>query len=158
MAVWMQIIGFRESNSLEKEKELISNILNSENLNWSIKKRKNLEFFEFTFIDQQLKIYFDNPNFIEFSGTSSIFTAWYKFVDTENTELTNKVKKVFSQIANKRGIQKLYYFSEWFFSLDQIRLEEENFEQLIERIKNYPDLKKTELLGLEANEYYMEKI
>ncbi len=158
MAVWMQIIGFRQSNSFEKEKERISNILNSENLNWSLKKLNKIEFFEFTFIDQQLKIYFDNPNFIEFSGTSGIFAAWFKFVDKENTELTNKVKKVFSQIANKYGIQKLYYFSEWFFSLDEIRLEEETFEQLIERIEKYPDLKKTELLGLQANEYYAEKI
>ena len=109
-------------------------------------------------LDQSLRIYFDNPNFIEFSGSFDLFSAWFRFTDEKQSELTNGIRKIFKKIASEYGISELMYFSEWFFELGEIRNKEETFEDLMERIKNNPDRKRNELFGLESNEYYIEKI
>lgn len=174
MAVWIQIIGLRKSDSIENEKEKIFEILNKtefdfgfvkqktaiglEKTEWNLIESKGIEFFELTVFDQSLKIYFDNPNFIEFSGSFGLFSSWFRFADKEQSELTNGIRKVFRKIASEYGISELIYFSEWFFELREIRNEEETFDDLMERMENYPDLKRNELFGLESNEYYIEKI
>ncbi|MCB0476215.1 MAG: hypothetical protein KDC69_11095 [Flavobacteriaceae bacterium] len=174
MAVWIQIIGLRKSGSIENEKEKIFEILNKtefdfdfvkqktgvglEKTVWNLTKSKGIEFFELPILDQSLKIYFDNPNFIEFSGSFELFSSWFRFADKEQSELTNGIRKVFRNIASEYGISKLIYFSEWFFELGEIRNEEETFENLMEKIKNYPNLEREKLFGLESNEYYIEKI
>jgi len=173
MAVWIQIIGIRKSDSIEKDKNLISKILKNtefdfdfinknsdvelKKVNWNLTQSKGIEYFKLPILDQSLRIYFDNPDFIEFSGSFELFSAWFRFVDKEQSELTNGIRKVFQKIALEYGISELMYFSEWFFELGEIRNKEETFENLIERIKNYPDQKRNELFGLESNEYYIEK-
>ena len=174
MAVWIQIIGLRKSDSIENEKEKIFEILNKtkfdfdfikqkssvglEKTEWNLTESKGIEFFELSLFEQSLKIYFDNPNFIEFSGSFGLFSSWFRFADEEQSELTNGIRKVFQNIAYEYGISELIYFSEWFFELGEIRNEEKTFEDLIEQIKNYPNLKRKKLFGLESNEYYVEKI
>ncbi|AXT20464.1 hypothetical protein D7030_04905 [Flavobacteriaceae bacterium AU392] len=172
MAVWIQIIGLRKPDSIENEKEKIFEILNKtkfdfdfvkqktgvglEKIEWNLIESKGIEFFELSMFDQSLKIYFDNPNFIEFSGSFELFSSWFRFADKEQSELTNGIRKVFRKIASEYGISELIYFSEWFFELVEIRNEEETFEDLMERIKNYPGLKREDFFGLESNEYYVE--
>ncbi|MCK8520447.1 hypothetical protein M0D21_02645 [Aquimarina sp. D1M17] len=158
MAVWMQIIGIRKMNSFEKEKERIAIILSSENLDWKLKKESSIEYFEFIFQHEKIKVYFDHPNFIQFSGTSRLFAKWFEFADQKNKELTNEIRNVLKQVSAKCSIDELLYFSEWFFSLDDIKLGEVMFEELIQQIEKYPDLKSTELFGLESNQYYTEKV
>ena len=174
MAVWIQIIGIRKSDSTEIEKEKIRKILNTaefdfdfvkpnlglktEKSEWKLTQSKGIEFFELPLFDQALKVYFDNPNFIEFSGSFGLFSAWFRFTDVKQSELTDGIRKVFRKIASEYGISELIYFSEWFFSIDYIRNKEANAENLIELIKNNPDLKRNKLYGLESNEYYVEKI
>jgi len=174
MAVWIQIIGLRKSDSIEKEKEKIFEILNKTEFDfdfvkqktgvglkktkWNLTESKGIEFFELPIFEQSLKIYFDNPNFIEFSGSFGLFSSWFRFADKKQSEFTNGIRKVFRNIASEYGISELIYFSEWFFELGEIRNEEETFEDLMDRIKNYPDLKREELFGLESDEYYVEKI
>jgi hypothetical protein len=174
MAVWIQIIGFRKSDSIENEKERISEILNKaefdfdfvkrksdvelKQVKWSLTQSKGIEFFELPILDQSLKIYFDNPNFIEFSGSFDLFSSWFWFADKQNSDLTNGIRKIFSAIASDYGISELMYFSEWFFELGEIRNEEETFEDLKKRINDNPEREKKELFGLESNEYYIEKI
>ena len=173
MAVWVQIIGLRIADSIEDEKEKIFEILNKtefdfdfvkqktgvglEKTEWNLTESKGVEFFELSIFDQSLKIYFDNPNFIEFSGSFGLFSSWFRFADEDQSELTNGIRKVFQNIAFEYGISELIYFSEWFFELGEIRNEERTFEDLMERINNYPDLKREELFGLESNEYFIEK-
>ncbi|MAB47720.1 MAG: hypothetical protein CMC05_03730 [Flavobacteriaceae bacterium] len=173
MAVWIQIIGIRKSDSNEIEKEKVRKILNTTELDfdfvksnygveiekteWKLVQSKGIEFFELPLLDQSLKVYFDNPNFIEFSGSFGLFSAWFRFADEKQSKLTNGIRKVFGKIAYKYGISELIYFSEWFFSIDYIRNKEANFENLIELIKNNPDLKRNKLYGLEPDEYYVEK-
>jgi len=174
MAVWIQIIGLRKSDSFEKEKEKISEILNEtkfdfdfvkknsgielDNTKWNLTESKGTEFFKLILFDQYLTIYFDNPNFIQFSGSFDLFSSWFRFADKEHSELTNGIRQIFRKIALVYGISELIYFSEWFFELGEIRNKEETFEDLMERIKINPKLKRNELFGLEANEYYTEKI
>jgi hypothetical protein len=175
MAVWIQIIGLRKSKSIENEKEKISEILNeidfefdldSQKFRYDLKKNnsdlyptKGNEFFEITMFDESsLRIYFENPNFIEFSGSSWLFSLWLNFVDKKQSRLTNRIRKVFRKIACEYGITEIIYFSEWFFSLDFISNGNATFENLIEQIKNNPDCERNELFGLESEEYYKEKI
>lgn len=167
MAVWIQIIGIRKSYSIEKEKNIISRILKNtkfdfdfinKKVNWNLTQSKGIEYFELPILDQSLRIYFDNPNFIEFSGSFELFSAWFRFVDEEQSVLTNGIRKVFLKIASEYGISELIYFSEWFFELGEIRNKKETFEDLIERIKNNSNQKKNELFGLESNEYFIEQI
>jgi hypothetical protein len=174
MAVWIQIIGIRKTDSIENDKNLISKILKKaefdfnflnknsnvelEKINWNLTQSKGIEYFELPILDQSLRIYFDNPNFIEFSGSFNLFSAWFRFVDEKQSKLTNGIRKIFIKIASEYGISELMYFSEWFFELGEIRNKEETFEDLIERIKKNPDRKRNELFGLESNEYYIEKI
>ena len=174
MAVWIQIIGLRKSDSIGNEKEKISEILNKtkfdfdfvkqnsgvklEKTKWNLTQSKGIEFYELQLLEQSLKIYFDNPDFIEFSGSFGLFSSWFHFADKEQSDLTNGIRKVFRKIAAEYGISEIIYFSEWFFELGEIRNEEETFEDLMERIKNYPDLKRNELFGLESSEYFIEKI
>ena len=91
MAVWIQIIGIRKSDSIEKDKNIISKILNNakfdvdfvnknsdverQKVNWNLTQSKGIEYFELPVIDQSLRIYFDNPNFIEFSGSFELFSG-----------------------------------------------------------------------------------
>ncbi|MFI1770268.1 hypothetical protein [Thalassobellus citreus] len=173
MAVWIQIIGLRKSDSIENDKNMISKILKNEKfdfgfvnknsglefekVNWNLTQSKGVEYFELPILDQSLRIYFDNPNFIEFSGSFGLFSSWFQFADKKQSELTNGIRKIFGKIASEYGILELIYFSECFFELGEIRNKEETFEDLMERIKNYPDLKRDELFGLESNEYYIEK-
>ena len=173
MAVWIQIIGLRKSDSIENEKEKILKILNKtefdfnfvkqkpdielEKTEWTLIQSKGIEFFELPILDQSLKIYFDNPDFIEFSGSFELFSSWFRFADKEQSELTNGIRKVFRKIGAEYGISELIYFSEWFFELGEIRNKEETFEDLKKRIQDYPDLKRNELFGLESNEYFIEK-
>ena len=161
MAVWIQIIGIRKSDSIEKDKNRISEILKEEEFDFEMKNSdiglQGIEYFEFPIFGQSLRIYFDNPNFIEFSGSFELFSAWFRFTDKKRSELTNRIRKVFRKIASEYGISELIYFAEWFFELGAIRNNEDTFEDLIERIKNYPDQKRNELFGLESNEYYIEK-
>jgi len=174
MAVWIQIIGFRKSYSIENEKERVSEILNKKEFDfdfvkrksdvelkqteWNLTQSKGIEFFELQILDQSLKIYFDNPNFIEFSGSFDLFSSWFWFADKQNSDLTNGIRKIFSAIAFEYGISELFYFSEWYFDLDEIRNEEETFENLKKRIQNNPKHRKGELFGLESNEYFIERI
>ncbi|MFC7445319.1 hypothetical protein [Mesoflavibacter profundi] len=173
MAVWIQIIGIRKSDSTEIEKEKIRKILNttefdfdfvksnlgleSEKYEWKLTQSKGIELFELPLFDKSLKVYFDNPNFIEFSGSFELFSAWFRFTDEKQSELTNGIRKVFRKIASEYGISELIYFSEWFFSIDYIRNKEANAENLIELINDNPELKRNKLYGLESNEYYVEK-
>lgn len=174
MAVWIQIIGIRKSDSIENDKNLISKILKKaefdfnfinnnsnvelEKINWNLTQSNGIEYFELPIIDQSLRIYFDNPNFIEFSGSFDLFSAWFRFTDEKQSELTNGIRKIFGKIASEYGISELLYFSEWFFSLDYIRDGNATFENLIEQIKNNPDCERNEIYGLESKEYYKEKI
>ena len=174
MAVWIQIIGFRKFDSIENEKEKISKILNKTEFDfdfvnrksdvelnqaeWNLTQSKGIEFYELSILDQSLKIYFDNPNFIEFSGSFDLFSSWFWFTNKQNFELTNGIRNVFRKIAAEYGIEELFYFSEWFFSLDEIRSKEESFEDLINRIQKNPKDRKEELYGIESNKYYIEKI
>jgi hypothetical protein len=174
MAVWIQIIGLRKSNSTEHEKEKISEILNKAEFNfnflkrnsdlelkqakWNLNQSNGIEFFELLIFDKSLKIYFDNPNFIEFSGSFDLFSSWFWFVDKQNSALTNGIRKIFNTIASEYGISELMYFSEWFFELDEIRKQEETFEDLIKRMNDNLEREKKELFGLQPNEYYIEKI
>ena len=91
MAVWIQIIGLRKSDSIENEKEKILKILNKtefdfnfvkqkpdielEKTEWTLIQSKGIEFFELPILDQSLKIYFDNSDFIEFSGSFELFRS-----------------------------------------------------------------------------------
>lgn len=154
MAVWIQIVGLHKNRFFNKKQ--VIDILNEENLTWELKNLNEIDYFEFIFNNQTLQIYFDTLNCIQFSGTSDLFSGWYRFVDLQNLIVITEIKKVFSRIANKLGIQTLYYFSEWFFSLDEIRMGEETLERLISLIKKYPDLKRENLVGLESNEYYCQ--
>jgi hypothetical protein len=174
MAVWIQIIGLRKSDSIKNEKEKILEILNKMEFNfdflnqkngvelkkteWNLTESKGIEFFKLSMFDQYLKICFDNPNFIEFSGSFDLFSAWLQFVDKDEYKITNGIRKIFGKIASEYGISELIYFSEWFFSLDYIRDGNATFENLIEQIKNNPDCEREELFGLEAEEYYKEKV
>ena len=173
MAVWIQIIGLRKSDSIENEKEKISKILNNAEFDfgfvnskygvelnqykWDLTQSKGIEFFELPILEQSLKIYFDNPNFIEFSGSLDLFSSWFWFADKQNSDLTNGIRKVFLKIASEYGISELVYFSEWFFELGEIRNKKETFEDLKNRIDDNLERKKEELFGLESNEYYIEK-
>ncbi len=146
MAVWIQIIGLRQSASIEIEKDKISEILKNaefdfnfikkssdlelKKVSWNLSQSKGIEYFELPIFGQSLKIYFDNPNFIEFSGSFELFSSWFRFADKEQSELTNEIRKIFRKIASDYGISELIYFSEWFFELDGIRNKEETFEDL----------------------------
>ncbi|KAB1155930.1 hypothetical protein F7018_11515 [Tenacibaculum aiptasiae] len=174
MAVWIQIIGLRKMDSIENEKKKVFEILNKTELDfdfikqkldiglkkteWNLTQSKGIEFYKLPILDQNLKIYFDNPNFIEFSGSFDLFSSWFRFTDKQNLDLTNGIRNVFRKIAFEYGISELIYFSEWFFELGEIRTQEETFENLMELIKNHPNLKKNELFGLDSNEYCIEKI
>lgn len=174
MAVWIQIIGLRKLESKENEKDEIFKILNETEFNfdfiqkksgikldkpkWNLTQSRGMEFFELPILDQSLKIYFDHPNFIEFSGSFDLFSSWIWFTDKQNSDLTTGIRNIFRKIASIYGISELYYFSEWFFGLDGIKSEEETIESLEKQIKNNSEFKKQELFGLESNEYYLEKI
>ena len=158
----MQIIGLRKSDSINKDRVLISAILTKikddyTNFEWETKKHNEIEFFQIQILDLTLKIYFDNSKFIQFSGYGP-FINWFQFADKNQSKLTDKIRKLFKTIASEYGISELLYFSEWFFELNEIRNEMETFEDLMKRIEDYPDLEKKELFGLEANEYYRESI
>ena len=174
MAVWIQIIGLRKLASNQIEKERVASILNSIEFDfnsilpeydirlsqpqWKLRQSKDIEFFELQLLNQSLKIYFDNANFIEFSGSFDWFGSHFWFVDKQNADLTKSIRNVFLKIANEYGISELIYFSEWFFDLNEIRTGEETFKGLKNRIKESSEYQKKELEGMEANEYYIEKI
>lgn len=174
MAVWIQIIGLRQSDSIENDKEKLLKILDKtefdfefieqktgvklEKTEWNLIESKGIEFFELPILKQSLKIYFDNPNFIEFSGSFDLFSSWFHFADKKQSDLTNGIRRVFRKIASEYGISELIYFSEWFFELGEIRNQEETFANLNRRILDYPDLKRNELFGLESNEYFIENL
>jgi hypothetical protein len=167
MAVWIQIIGLRELESIEKERKKISNILSTTHFDfdfmgcnseddpvqfpWNLTQSNGLEFFEVN--EQSLKIYFENPNFISFSGCFDYFSAWYRFTDPEQSELTNAIRRIFQQIAFSYGISELIYFSEWFFPLEIIPDKTATFEDLLNLIKDNPSLSRNELFGLESNQH-----
>jgi hypothetical protein len=174
MAVWMQIIGFRKSDSIKKEKTRVFEILKEaefefdfvkdkfgcelKQTEWNLTQSKGIEYFELSILDQSLKVYFNNPYFIEFSGSFELFSSWHWFADERNSHLTNGIRNVFRKIAAEYGIEELFYFSEWFFSLDDIRSKEESFEGLINRIQENPKDRKEEFYEIESNKYYIEKI
>lgn len=162
MAVWMQIIGMRKLKSIDSDKLLISKVLDKikneyKSFAWKIDSHTETEHFKIMTNNQTLKIYFDNPNFLEFSGCD-LFQAWFKFADKGNEEITNEIRNIFKKIAFEYGITELIYFSEWFFELGEIRNKMETFEDLTIRISNYPEHKRKELYGLKSYEYFVEKI
>ena len=170
MAVWAQIIGLRQSKSIENDKirlleifknhqlSLIKSRVSHSNSIWKLSENRGVSYFELEFFEESLKIYFDNPNFIEFSGSFLLFSSWFSFVDPNKSELTNEICAVFRKIAFDLGISELIYFSEWFFSLDDIRNKEETFKDLENTIKENADRKSNELFGCKSNEYFIEKV
>lgn len=174
MAVWMQIIGLRESNSLESEKKKIWEILENTDLDlkfveklsgrnidtakWVLNQSRIFEYFEFPLLDESLTIRFDHPNYISFSGSYALFAHWFDFVDEKREELTNGIRAIFAKIASAYGISELIYFSEWCFGLDNIESGEDTFEDLMKCIEGYPEHQRSELFGLESYEFYIETI
>lgn len=172
MAVWIQIIGLRKLESIEKEREKVSKILSKTSFNfdfmrsnskvdsgkfqWNLTQSNGMEFFEVN--EQSLKIYFENPNFISFSGCFDYFSAWYHFTDPKQSELTNAIRNVFQRVARAYGITELIYFSEWFFPLEIIPDKSATIDDLINLMKDNPNLRRNELFGLESNEYFIEKV
>ena len=111
MAVWMQIIGLRKSDSINKDRVLISAILTKikddyTNFEWETKKHNEIEFFQIQILDLTLKIYFDNSKFIQFSGYGP-FINWFQFADKNQSNLTDKIRKLFKTIASEYGISEL---------------------------------------------------
>lgn len=174
MAVWIQIIGLRKSQSIKNERAKISDILNRikfdvafiekkagaklENTDWNLTTYKGIEHFELSIFDQSLKIYFDNPDYIEFSGSFELFSSWFWFTDKAQSEITDGIRAMFRNFALAYGISELIYFSEWFFELGEIRTNEETFDDLIEWIQQNPNRRRKTFFGLEANEYFIEEI
>lgn len=175
MAVWLQIIGKRKLESLEKEKEKIINIINDIQLdlsflsqpkynpeNWSIKKTKEHEYFEYMFepknISNSIRIIFNNSDFLEFSGPFEFFSDWFLLGDKYPKEVAEGWRKIFGEISKNYGITELFYFSEWFFATELIHSneDEENATELFEMFENHKEYQKSSLDNMNHYEYYKE--
>lgn len=175
MAVWLQIIGKRKLESLEKEKEKIINIINDIELdlsflpqskynpeNWSIKKTEENEYFDYMFepkiISNSIRIIFNNSDFLEFSGPFEFFSDWFLLGDKYPKEIAEGWRKIFGEISKNYGITELFYFSEWFFATELIHSneDEENATELFERFENHKEYQKSSLENMNHNEYYKE--
>jgi acyl-CoA synthetase (AMP-forming)/AMP-acid ligase II len=175
MAVWLQIIGKRKLESLEKEKEKIIKIINTINLdsaflsqskynpeNWNVRKTEENEYFEYNFvpkiISNSIRIIFNNSDFLEFSGPFDFFSGWYLLGDKYPKEIAEGWQKIFGEISKNYGITELFYFSEWFFATELIHgnEDEENATELFERFEKCKDNQKVSLNNMKHNEYYEE--
>ena len=172
MAVYLRIVGFRKSYSLETEISKLGKILKdlkmeldfldltqnqtSNQPEWKLNITEYHKLYELSIAKYSINILFDNQDFIELICSHS--GNYYHFVDKNNSVYTNGVLKIFRNVAQKYGIDELAYFSEWFFDPDDIRTKEATFEDLRKLMDENPDSRRTELWGLESNEYYIEKI
>lgn len=177
MAVWLQIIGKRKFESLAKEREKISNIIHKTKLdldflfqskynpeNWLVKKTDGMEYFEYKLygnsksVMNSIRIIFNNPEFIEFSGPFEFFSNWFLLGDRYPIEILEGWKKILCEISKNYGITELFYFSEWFFATELIHSNEngENANELFEMFENYNYNQKKSLKNMKNNEYYKE--
>lgn len=176
----MQIIGQRKFQSLDEEREKVKNILAKMEIslaflsdtyfnsdynpeNWKLIKTEATEFFEYRLSDQKhrthsIRITFNHPDFIDFSGPFEFFASWYKFAD-DDAKTTEHWRTIFRNFSRVYGIMELTYFSEDFFPLECVYDGETDFEELSALLSKETSIRKNELFGLENfNQYYIEKI
>ena len=181
MAVWLQIIGKRNSESLDLERQKIKDILsrieldlsflsnyynlkNYKSDNWTLKKDNEIEYYEYPLSDRQkndfnsIRIIFNNPYFIEFSGPFDFFSAWYWLGERYPEIVCKGWCKIFNQISKEYGVKELFYFSEWFFATELIYCGEENAYELFKAFEEKKANEKSSLIGLNYDEYFIEKI
>jgi len=181
MAVWLQIIGKRNSESLQIERQKVENVIsrieldldflsnyghssNYNSNNWTFKKNNEIEYYEYPLGDRQkndfnsIRIIFNNPNFIEFSGPFPFFSDWYLLGERYPEIVGKGWCKIFNEISKEYGIEELFYFSEWFFATELIHSGEENANDLFEAFELKKVNEKSSLIGLNYDEYFKEKI
>ncbi len=185
MAVWMQIIGFRKIASLEKEKELFSEILSGletdfnylndwndckpyDSTNWNLKKYNQFEYFEYSFSERSepnsldmdsIRIFINNPDFISFHAPQYYFYNWWDFIHEKGKKATEGWRKLFAEIAGQYGLKGLMYSSEAGFATDAIYEGDETFEMIFNYWKKHPENERKDLYEITKQyEYFMEKI
>lgn len=181
MAVWLQIIGKRDSNSLEDERKKIFEIVSNINLdlsflentefkssynpkNWRLGQEYNMEYYEYPLVDdlntrfRSIRVIFNNPNFLEFSGPFDFFSEWFYLGDKFPEKISSGWRKIFEVIARDYKMNELIYFSEWFFATELIHSGEETAKELFECFEKYKENEKKSLTQLNHNEYYCENL
>ena len=185
MAVWMQIIGFRKMDSIEKERKRFSKILAElendfsflegwhlhkpyDSKNWKLKKYNKFEYFEYSFTEHSepnsldmdsIRIFIENPDFISFYAPQYYFYNWWDFIYGKGKKSTEGWRKLFTEIAGQYGLKELMYSSEAGFATDAIYEGDETFETIFEYWKKHPKNEKKDLYEITKQfEYFMEKI
>ena len=171
MAVFIRTIGFREIYSIENERNRVSKILDlialdldflneslvgKELIVWNLVRTKYHSYFELKLSQDTLKVFFDNPNYIEFLGTKGWDIRDFG-ADDENRKYINQVREIFKRISGNYGISNLYYFSEWFFDPDSIREGENNIDDLKNLIESNPYSEMPEFWEDWPNGYVVEE-
>ncbi|WP_437397169.1 hypothetical protein [Flagellimonas lutimaris] len=171
MAIYIRTIGFREIESIENECDRISKILDSivldldflnenlidkELLKWELVKTKYHSYFELKLEQDSLKVFFDNPNFIEFLGSKGWDIRDFG-VGEDNRKYLNGAKEIFKSISRNYGISELYYFSEWFFDPDSIREGENSVDDLKKLLESNPYSAMPDFWEEWPNGYVVEK-
>jgi len=172
MAVYLRIIGIRKLDSIESEINRLENILPKVEMNidflkqagiiakeigtWELKITEYHKYFEYKTGNHSFKVTFDSPDFLEFLCSHG--GNYYHFVDEKNNAYANGVLKIFRSISILYELNELTFFSEWFFDPDEIRIGDSTFKELKKMMELNPKYRRTELWGLESNEYYVEKI
>lgn len=181
MAVWLQIIGKRDFISFEKEREKLFDILSNISLDlsflestefnseydpklWTLDEKYNMTYFEYPLTNSSeigfnsIRVIFNNPKFIEFSGPFMFFSEWFYLGNEFSGKIENGWRKIFKQIAKEYQMNNLVYISEWFYPTELIHNGEESVEELFERFK-LNDAKEIQYLGnLNHNDFFLEKL
>ncbi len=172
MAIYIRTIALREIDSIEKERERLFKILKStkleldfwnenhfeiKSLEWKLIETDYRSYFELKLFKTTLKLFFDNPNFIEFLCSD----GWdiREFGKTEkNRDCLNGIREIYRRISRNYGIIEVFYFSEWFFDPDSIREGESSFENFKDLIASNPYIEMPEFWKEWKNGYFVEKI
>ena len=181
MAVWLQIIGKRDFISLEKEYKKLLDILSNIKLDlsfledtefnseydsklWRLIEKYNMTYFEYPlnhFSDigfNSIRIIFNNPKFIEFSGPFIFFSEWFYLGNQFSGKIENGWRNIFRQIAKEYQLNNLIYISEWFYPIELIHNGEYSVEEFFERFE-LNNAKEIQNLGnLTHNDFFLEKL